>query len=161
MSQMTVSARLGRAGVRPAPRALARPTARADRRTRVQDAAPTAGHAGFVALCLLIVMATFTAVLLLNTARAEGSYVMARLGAQSTELHDTRVTLQTRLAELESSENLAKEARRLKMVPTTSTATLHLSDGALTGVASMVDGNRTITVDLPATGIAEKDEKDG
>ena len=40
------------------------------------------------------------------------------------------------------------------MVPSTSTATLRLSDGSITGVASKVDGNQTITVDLPATGVA-------
>ncbi|MGO0576331.1 hypothetical protein [Ornithinimicrobium panacihumi] len=155
MSQMTASVLLGRAGVRPAPRAAQR----SDRRTRVQDAAPVAAHPAFLILCLLVVVAAFSAVLLLNTARAEGSYTISRLNAQVTELHDTKVTLETQLAQLESSENLAKEAKRLKMVPSTSTATLHLSGGELTGVASMVDGNRTITVDLPATGVPlPKDE---
>lgn len=155
MSQMTVSTLLGRSGIRPAPRA----TLRADRRTRVQDAAPAAGHPGFLLLCLLLVVATFTAVLLLNTERAEGSYTMSRLNAEGTELHDIKSTLQTQLAQYESSEYLAEQARKLRMVPSTSTATLHLSDGQLTGVASMVDGNRTLTVDLPATGIAVKKDQ--
>ena len=174
MSQMTASALLGRAPggrgpvgrgttrTRPRGGAVAATGAvglvRGERRTRVQDAAPGAGHVGFVVLCLLLVIATFSAVLLLNTMRAEGSYAMSRLNAQSTELHDTKVTLQAQLGTLESSEHLAEQARKLRMVPATSTATLHLSDGSLTGVASMVDGNRTITVDLPTTGLAEKDD---
>ncbi|MDO5740555.1 MAG: hypothetical protein Q4P07_10450 [Ornithinimicrobium sp.] len=153
MSQMTVPARLGQVGIRPA-----RLPAFAARRTRVQDAAPVAGHFGFMILCLALVMATFSAVLVLNTARAEGSYVMSRLQTQQTELHDTLVTLQSELDDLQSSEALAMKARKLKMVPSTSTATLRLSDGSLTGVASMVDGNRTITVDLPSTGVAVKDQ---
>lgn len=156
MSQMTVSARLGRGAFVAPARSVG--VLRDERRTRVQDAAPAAGHTGFMLMCLLIVMATFTAVLLLNTSRAEGSYVLARLTAQQTELHDTKVTLQSELAGLESSESLAEAARKLKMVPSTSTATLRLSDGTLTGVASKVDGNRTLNVDLPTTGVVPKDE---
>ncbi|MFX0537360.1 hypothetical protein ACQBAT_05535 [Ornithinimicrobium sp. Y1847] len=161
MSQMTVSARLGRVSARPASLlGLTGPlggSVRADRRTRVQDAAPAVGHIGFMVLCLMIVVATFSAVLVLNTLRAEGSFVQSRLAAEATELHDTKVTLQSELAMHDSSEALATKARKLKMVPSTSTATLRLSDGQITGVASMVDGNRTLTVDLPSTGVATKD----
>lgn len=143
MSQMTVSAKLGRAALR-APRTG----------TRVVDASPTTRHHGFLLLCALVVALTFTAVLLLNTVRAEGSYVLGGLEVESTKLHDEKVTLAEQLADKESSETLAKEATKLKMVPSTSTATLRLSDGSITGVASKVDGNRTLTVDLPSTGTA-------
>lgn len=143
MSQMTLTAKLGRAGVR-APRIGA----------RVVDAAPTARNNGFRLLCAFIVALTFTAVLLLNTVRAEGSYVLSRLEVQTTALHDEKVTLAAQLADKESSESLAKAAKKLKMVPSTSTATLRLSDGSITGVASKVDGKRTLTVDLPSTGTA-------
>lgn len=142
MSQMTVSARLGRAGARPRIGA------------RAVDAAPGASSSGFRLLCVLLVALTFTAVLLLNTVRAEGSYVLNGLSIQTTALHDQKVTLQEELADRESAESLAKQARKLKMVPSTSTATLRLSDGSITGVASKVDGGRTLTVDLPSTGIA-------
>lgn len=143
MSQMTVSAKLGRAALR-APRVGA----------RVVDASPTSGAHGFLLLCALIVALTFTGVLLLNTVRAEGSYVLSRLEVESTALHDQKVTLAEELADQESSESLAKAATKLKMVPSTSTATLRLSDGSITGVASKVDGARTLTVDLPSTGTA-------
>lgn len=160
MSQMTVAARLGR----PAPsRTLTRPgatrAATAHRgRTRVVSAAPAVAHAGFRLLCLLVVLGTFAAVLLLNTARAEGSYILSRLGAEATVLHDQRVTLEAELANLQSAETLAEAARALDMVPSTSTATLRLSDGAITGVASTVEDGRTITVDLPSTGVASQDD---
>ncbi|MFK5633799.1 MULTISPECIES: hypothetical protein [unclassified Ornithinimicrobium] len=153
MSQMTVSARLGRPFGTVAPTALVR----AQRRTRVVDAAPSSGHAVFRLFCAMVVALAFTAVLLLNTVRAENSYVMARLQAETTQLHDQKVTLESQLADLESAETLAAAARKLKMVPSPSTATLRLSDGSLTGVASMVDGGRTLTVELPSTGVAEDD----
>lgn len=139
MSQMTVSTRL--------PRAL---------RTgaRVVDAsAPVQRGTGFLLLCAAIVALTFTAVLVLNTMRAESSYVQAQLSVQSTALHDQKVTLAERLADKESPEHLAEAAAKLKMVPSTSTATLRLSDGSITGVASKVESGRTLTVDLPSTGI--------
>ena len=153
MSQMTVSARLSR------PFAVATPSVAigTQRRTRVVTAAPSSGHTAFRLLCAMVVALAFTAVLLLNTVRAENSYVMARLQAETTQLHDQKVTLEAELADLESAETLAATARKLKMVPSPSTATLRLSDGSLTGVASMVDGGRTLTVELPSTGVAEDD----
>jgi cell division protein FtsB len=162
MSQMTVAPRLGRPTathtlVRPG---LGRATGRAagqsarGGRTRVVDASPAVAHAGFRLLCLLIVLGAFTAVLLLNTARAEGSYIQSRLASEATALHDHKVTLEAQLANLQSAETLAESARKLDMVPSTSTATLRLSDGAITGVASKVDGGRALTVDLPSTGVA-------
>lgn len=149
MSQMTVSART----------LIARPGVRTRTTTRVVDAAPArTGVHGFAILCALLVLATFAAVLLLNTARAEGSFVHARLQAEHTALHDQKVTLQNTLSNKESAQSLAEHARDLDMVPSTSTASLRLSDGTITGVASKVDGGRTITVDLPSTGLAKKDD---
>lgn len=146
MSQMTISARL--------PRALrATQGTRARTGARTVDAAPARSNLGFLLLCAFIVASAFTAVLVLNTARAEGSYVQARLVVEQTALHDQRVTLAEQLADQQSPANLAKAAAKLDMVPSTSTATLRLSDGSITGVASKVEDGRTITVDLPSTGI--------
>ena len=146
MSQMTISSRLprslGQVGARPAARARAQAVA-----------APGQRNMGFVLLCALIVALTFSAVLVLNTMRAEGSYIQSRLSVENTALHDQKTTLAERLADKESPESLAKAAAKLKMVPSTSTATLRLSDGSITGVASTVEDGRTLTVDLPATGI--------
>lgn len=140
MSQMAISARLDRAS-------LGRRA-----RTRVIDAAPGGGSSAFLLLCLLLVAVTFTAVLVLNTVRAEGSFVLGKLQVEATALHDQKVTLQEELAHKKSTESLAEEATRLKMVPSTSTATLRLSDGSITGVASKVENGRTLTVELPSTG---------
>lgn len=148
MSQMTISTRL--------PRALgaaARAGTRVRTRARGVDATPSRTGIAFVLLCAFVVASTFTAVLVLNTARAEGSYVQARLAVEATALHDQKVTLAEELASKQSPESLAEAAHRLKMVPSTSTATLRLSDGSITGVASKVEAGRTITVDLPSTGI--------
>lgn len=143
MSQMTISSRIGR---------IAAPATRVG--ARAVDAAPTSGHGGFRLLCAFVIALTFTAVLVLNTVRAEGSYVLSSLEVEATALHDEKVTLADQLESKGSSESLAKAAKKLKMVPSTSTATLRLSDGSITGVASKVDGSRTLTVDLPSTGTA-------
>jgi hypothetical protein len=145
MSQMTISARL--------PRAARLQGTRARTGARSVDAAPARTNLGFLLLCAFLVASSFTAVLVLNTARAEGSYVQARLSVEQTALHDQKVTLAERLADKQSPESLARAAQELDMVPSTSTATLRLSDGSITGVASKVEDGRTITVDLPSTGI--------
>lgn len=147
MSQMTVTTRtfLPRSGV-----------ARAGllRHTRTIAASPVrSGTQGFVMTCVLLVLLAFAAVLMLNTWRAEGSFDLARLQSQHTALNDTKVSLQNELSNKESAQNLARQAERMKMVPSTSTASLRLSDGTITGVASKVDGGRAITVDLPSTGL--------
>ena len=80
MSQMTISARL--------PRAWRSPQgARGRTGARTVDAAPARTNIGFLLLCAFLVASSFTAVLVLNTARAEGSYVQARLEVQQTALH--------------------------------------------------------------------------
>ncbi|WP_298748100.1 hypothetical protein [uncultured Serinicoccus sp.] len=145
MSQMTISSRIGR---------VAPTRVGGGVRARAVDAAPASTANGFALLCVLLVALTFTAVLLLNTVRAEGSYVLSTLEVEATALHDQKVTLADELESKGSSESLAQAATKLKMVPSTSTATLRLSDGSITGVASKVDGSRTLTVDLPSTGTA-------
>lgn len=114
--------------------------------------AVSAGAGGFRLLCFLLVAAAITTVLVLNTARAENSYVQERLDAQATLLHDQKATLAEQVADRSSTQGLAEAARKLDMVPSTSTATLRLSDGSITGVASLVENGRSRTVDLPATG---------
>ncbi|HLS46748.1 MAG TPA: hypothetical protein VK045_15080 [Ornithinicoccus sp.] len=140
---------------RPALRAAPRPQ-RA--RLRVVDARPaTRSHSGFVALCIALVVAGLLSALLLNTQRAESSFVLAELQATQTELHDTRVTLQAELSEMRSPESLAVEARRLGLVPSPSTAVLRLSDSAVLGVAAQIDPTDSRTVVTPFVSATEKD----
>lgn len=97
-------------------------------------------------LCLALVVAGLLSALLLNTARAESSFVLSDLKAETTRLHDQRVTLEAELAMEQSPDQLAKKANRLGMEPSPSTAVLRLSDGAVIGVAAGVQDGRPFTV---------------
>ena len=141
MSQMAI-ARTARAGRSAASRTRAP--------LRVVDAAPaTRSHAGFVALCLALVLAGLLSALLLNTARAESSFTLSDLRAEQTELHDTRVTLEAELSQQRSPETLAAAAEDLGLVASPSTAVLRLSDNQVLGVAAQVDPADSRTVVTP------------
>lgn len=133
-----------------------RPTPRA--RLRVVDATPkTQSHAGFVVLCIALVVAGLLSALMLNIQRAESSFVLSDLRAEQTQLHDTRVTLEAELAMKRSPETLAVEADRLGLVPSPSTAVLRLSDNEVLGVAAQVDPADSFTVITPFVSSAQKD----
>ncbi len=147
MSTMTAA----RVAPRPASttsRVVPRPT-----RLRVVDATPKhQSHTGFVLLCFALVLGGLMSGLLLNTARAEGSFVLSDLRSQTTTLHDTKVTIQAELSEHRSPATLAQRADRLGMVPSPSTAVLRLSDGSVIGVAAVVEGTDRLTVDTSSVG---------
>lgn len=146
MSQMTATARSGQHSLRPAP-APTRP------RLRVVDAAPLpATHMGYSVLCAALVIAGLLLMLMLNTVRAEGSFVLGELQSTSSKLSAQEVSLQTELAQTRSPESLAAKAADLGMIPSPSTAVLRLSDGAVLGVAAGTTAGRPFTVDLPAPG---------
>lgn len=147
MSQMAV-ARTAR---------VARPAAPRKRAAlRVVDATPkTRSHAGFVVLCLALVVAGLLSALLLNTARAESSFTLSDLRSEQTQLHDTRVTLEAQLSQARSPETLALAAEDLGLVPSPSTAVLRLSDNQVLGVAAQVDPADSLTVVSPFVTTAE------
>ncbi|GAA1142204.1 hypothetical protein [Ornithinicoccus hortensis] len=156
MSQMT-AARAPRGAVRASRAGAARP-APGNRQTtqrprlRIVDAAPRRqGNTGFALLCIALVLGGLMAALMLNMARGEGAFTLGALTAEQTRLHDERVTLEAELSVLSSPETIAKEADKLGMVPSPSTAVLRLSDGAVLGVAAGVDGNQTFTVVTSST----------
>lgn len=149
MSLMTVARPAFRTSrTAPAPRA----------RLRVVDATPkTQSHAGFVVLCIGLVVAGLLSALMLNIQRAESSFVLSDLRAEQTQLHDTRVTLEAELSMKRSPETLAVEAERLGLVPSPSTAVLRLSDKEVLGVAAQVDPTDSFTVITPFVSVAQKD----
>lgn len=149
MSLMTVARPASRTSrTAPAPRA----------RLRVVDATPkTQSHAGFVVLCIALVVAGLLSALMLNIQRAESSFVLSDLRAEQTQLHDTRVTLEAELSMKRSPETLAVEAERLGLVPSPSTAVLRLSDKEVLGVAAQVDPADSFTVITPFVSRAQKD----
>lgn len=142
MSQMTAARVAPRPAGTPSRAGAVRPT-----RLRVVDAAPThRSHTGFVLLCAVLVIAGLMTALVLNTARAEGSFTLSDLRSTTTQLHDTKVTLQAELADHRSPQTLAARAAGLGMAPSPSTAVLRLSDSTVIGVADVAQAPPPPTV---------------
>jgi hypothetical protein len=87
----------------------------------------------FVLLLLGLLLGGMVSLLLLNTALAEGSFVVQELQERATELADDEATLAQEVAAAESPAELAARAEELGMVPTSNPAFLRLSDGAILG----------------------------
>lgn len=104
------------------------------------------GNGLFAALCLLLLCGGLVALLMLNTAMAEGSFTLHRLEATSGELADTQDALTQAIDAQRSPANLATRAGKLGMVPADSAAFLRLSDGKVLGVASAAKKERGFTV---------------
>lgn len=139
MSQQTATARV-------APRPTSR-RAPAPQPLRVVPAA--VGHPGnglFAALCMLLLGAGLVALLMLNTAMAEGSFTLHGLQETSGELTDTQEALTQAIDAQRSPANLARRALALGMVPSDSAAFLRLSDGKVLGVAKAATKDPTFTV---------------
>lgn len=144
MSQQTATARAA-APARP----LRTPTAPARPRLRVVHAAPLpATHLGYGALCAALVIAGLLLMLVLNMARAEGSFALSSLQEESSQLAAEQSGLTAELTDLRSPQNLAESATDLGMMASPSTAVLRLSDGAVLGVAAGVTDGVPFTVDL-------------
>ncbi len=154
MSQMTATPRLSPRPTRS--RAPSRPS------LHIVHSAPTVtAHVGYAVLLGGLIIAGLLTMLMLNMARAEGSFVLSDLRAENSALHAEQVTLETEIAELSSPATLARKAESLGMVASPSTATLRLSDNSVFGVAALVDGKKTFTVDLPGASTAEADPQPG
>jgi hypothetical protein len=94
------------------------------------------GNALFAAFCMVLLGGGLMALLMLNTAMAEGSFTLAHLQNTSGELADTQEALTQTIDADRSPANLAARAAKLGMVPADSAAFLRLSDGKVLGVAS-------------------------
>jgi hypothetical protein len=127
MSQMTSAARVGA-------RALQRPTSTTPRLRVVTGASPRRG-AVFGVICATLLATGLIALLLLNTALAQGSFTLHNLKATSGQLTDTEEQLNQSLDASKSPANLAAKAASMGMVPAQSAAFLRLSDGRVIGVA--------------------------
>ncbi len=134
------------APARPLSRPSARRTTTAPRSLRVVTAPEHEGNAGFVALCVALLMAGFIGVLMLNTAMAKGSYTMRDLQQRSDELTDSQDALRHSIDALSGPGPLAKQAQSLGMVPAETPAFLRLSDGAVLGVAKAAEKNDRFSV---------------
>jgi len=83
----------------------------------------------FAAACLAIVLAALAAVLLINTAMAEGAYERRDLKIQVAQLHKQRATLLETLEANASPSVLASAAESLGMERAGSLGAVSLADG--------------------------------
>lgn len=113
---------------------------------RVVTADGSKGQYGFVALCLLLLVAGLLGGLLLNTSMAKGSFVLGDLQHRSSELADTEDALNHAIDAQSAPAMLADQALKLGMVPAQSPAFLRLDDGKVLGVAepAKADGGFTV-----------------
>jgi len=128
MSQMTSTARVGA-------RALHRPEATTPRLRVVTGAPLRRGGAAFGIVCAILLAAGLIALLVLNTALAQGSFTLQKLQSTSDQLTDTQGALTQSLDVSKAPANLATKALGMGMVPAGSAAFLRLSDGKVIGVA--------------------------
>ena len=129
MSQQTATARV-------ASRAPLRRTPPPQPLRVVPAAIGQPGNGVFAAVCMVLLVGGLVALLMLNTAMAEGSFTLNRLQNTSGELADTQDALTQAIDAQRSPANLAARAAKLGMVPADSAAFLRLSDGKVLGVAS-------------------------
>jgi hypothetical protein len=135
------------APARPLPRTSPRrATSAAPRQLKVVAPPEIRGHGAFAALCIVLVLGGFVAVLMLNTAMAKGSYTLRALQHRSDELTDTQDQLRHSLDAVSGPGPLAQRARELGMVPAATPAFLRLSDGAVLGVADKAKADSTFSV---------------
>lgn len=134
------------APVRSLPRTSSRRAATTPRQLKVVSLPEIQGNGAFLALCVLLLLAGFVGVLMLNTAMAKGSYTMRDLQARADELTDRQDALRHSIDEVSGPGPLAKRARALGMVPAETPAFLRLSDGKVLGVAKKAGRNTTFRV---------------
>jgi hypothetical protein len=142
MSQMTSSARVGA-------RALNRPASTTPRLRVITGAPLRRGDAAFGITCAVLLAAGLIALLLLNTALAQGSFILHDLRTSSNKLTDVQDALNLSVEASSSPANLAQRAFSMGMVPAQSPAFLRLSDGAVIGVASPATPGSGFTVVRP------------
>jgi hypothetical protein len=134
-------------------RAAARaPTRGVSARQQLRVVSPTGAQPRgglFAALCVLLLGGGLLAVLMLNTALAQGSFQLHDLNARSGELADTQEALSQAIDAERAPAQLAQQARALGMVPADSAAFLRLSDGMILGVAKPARRSDFAVMTLP------------
>jgi hypothetical protein len=124
MSQMTATARPLRAPRRgPAPTPL-----------RVIPSSITrTGNGTFATICIALLTAGLIALLLLNTALAQGSLALGDLQRESARLSDTAGNLQEDIDRASATGALARSAAEIGMVRMNTRGYIDLSTGTVTG----------------------------
>jgi len=150
MSQMTALPRPAARAARPARPARA-PQAPRLRLVETKDAAEHTG-AGFVVLCVLLLVGGLISLLLLNTNRAQESFAIEKLQAKSASLTDQQQQLSSQIDAMSAPQQLALQAQRMGLRPATKIRYVRASDGRALGVAKRSSADSALTVDtLPST----------
>jgi hypothetical protein len=155
MSQMTATARPLRAPRRaPAPTPL-----------RVIPSSITrTGTGTFAATCIGLLIAGLIALLLLNTALAQGSLALGDLQRESARLSDTAGNLQEQIDRASATGALARSASEIGMVRMNTRGYIDLSKGTVSGAPEPATANNAFpivtsptppaTPTAPGTGVA-------
>ncbi len=137
MSQMTATARPLRAPRRgPAPTPL-----------RVIPSSITrTGTGTFAATCIALLIAGLIALLLLNTALAQGSLALGDLQRESARLSDTAGNLQEQIDRASATGSLARSASEIGMVRMNTRGYIDLSKGTVSGAPEPATQNNAFPI---------------
>jgi hypothetical protein len=116
---------------RPVPPRTARAGTAKPALAAVPEAPPRSGRVPFVMLIVLVLSGGLAALLGFNTALAQGSFTASKLQKQATELDDRGQSLEEQLARAAAPERLAKDARKIGMVPAPGVSFIGLADGTV------------------------------
>lgn len=129
---------------------------------RVVQAVPMPARYMWFAMSLgVLIVSGLMLMLMLNIARAEGSFTLSDLRADQAALEAEQVALASEVTDLSSPTTLSTKAEKLGMVASPSTATLRLSDNQVLGVAALVKDGKTFTVNLPGADSANGSQEAG
>lgn len=146
MSQMTATARPLRAPRRgPAPVSSLRVLP-----ARISST----GSGAFAALCIVLLTAGLIALLLLNTALAQGSLALGQLQRDSARLTDTASNLQEQIDAASASGALARRATQLGMVRMGERAYIDLAAGTVSGEAKAATKDLAVPIVTSPTPLA-------
>ena len=140
MSQATTQARTPRHPGRSARRAPLRAVPKAIERS---------GNGVFAVLCMAVLAVGLVALLLLNTALAQGAFTVQNLTISSGTLTDEAHGLRQSVEAQSNSAALAQRAVAMGMVPAKSMAFVRLSDGKIIGVAEPAKPDPLVVVTTP------------
>jgi hypothetical protein len=113
----------------------AAPAKRSEPKLRVVYGAPfRPPRMPFVIFVVSLLAAGLVGLLLLNTELQSGTFQVTALNNQADQLRDQQEQLEKQVRTLESPQNLADRALRMRMVPNPNPVFLRLSDGRVLGV---------------------------
>jgi hypothetical protein len=137
MSQMTATARPLRTPRRgPAPTPL----------RVIPSSISRTGNGVFASICIAMLAAGLIALLLLNTALAQGSLTLGNLQRESVRLSDTASNLQEEIARASATGALARSAAQIGMVRMNTRGYIDLAKGTVSGAPEPATKNNAFPI---------------